>query len=100
LPDPATGEVVGGNVNAAPQARLSGFVRRVEIRRPLQADLCGGPLLEREKRALGRDELAEPAGEVRASGEARQHLRSRAAERAVTRDERRERRRHERAALV
>src|SRR5580704_3549290 len=83
MSDPAPREVVGRNMNAAPQARLPGLVRRIGVRRPLQTHLGGGPLLEGEKRVLARNELAKPPGEVRTSCEDRQHLGARPAEGAV-----------------
>src|SRR5262249_34394051 len=100
MADPSSREIVRRDVDAAPQTRLTRFVRGVEVRRPLEPHVGRRPFLEREERVLRRDELGEPAREVRGPGEARQYLRGRTTEGAVPRDEPGKRRRDEGASLV
>lgn len=58
MSDSATHEVIGRDVNAAPQTRLSRLVGGVRIRRPLEPNLGGWPPFEEEELVLARDELA------------------------------------------
>src|SRR5262245_11669424 len=59
----ATVEVVGRDVDAAPQPRLSRQVGSVVVRRPLQHGIDAGAVLEGEILMRGGVELAQAAGE-------------------------------------
>jgi len=72
--DPAAGEVVGLDVDAAPQARLTGLIGGVVVRAPLQDDVGGGAAFEYEVGIGGTPELAEAAGERGVAGDAGEGL--------------------------
>src|SRR5439155_8078532 len=82
---PAAGEVVDRDVDAAEESRDPRLVGRVVVGRPLERDRPARPALELERAGTERL-LVEAAGAVPAAGGRRQHLRRGAAERAVPGD--------------
>src|SRR3990172_1183699 len=95
---PAT-EVVGGDVDPTVQARDARLIGGVVIRRPLQRHVLRRTALDLERARRDRP-LGEPAWEVLAAGDGREHLRSGPTESAVAGHVPGEGRRHERGLLV
>ena len=82
----ATGQVVGGGVDAAPDAREGALVRGVVVGGPLQAHVDARALLEHEELVLRAEVLPEPIGEVGGARQAVHHHRGGAAVGAVPGD--------------
>ena len=61
-PDATAREVVRAHVDAAPQPRDAGLVGRVVVRRVLQADRLGGPLLGGRNSSAGATNSPMPPG--------------------------------------
>src|SRR6266566_3347472 len=77
-------------MDAAPQSRHAGLVRRVEIRAPLQLNSLVWALFKGEEGVGRRGKGAQTSGEVRRAGDGGEHFGGGAAERAVAGNKTRE----------
>src|SRR5216683_1321847 len=87
-------------MDAAPQSREAGLVRRVEIRAPLQLNSLAWALFTGEERVGRRGKGSQTPGEVRRAGNSGEHFGSGAAEGAVAGDKTRKGGRDEGGFLI